>query len=77
LTGGSSLSAFTAEQLQALALMFLKLNAYAFDICLVFFGLNGSRNFAYSALARFRIETQGGGLIQAVEDFFESALPAN
>ncbi len=39
LTGGSSLSAFTAEQLQALALMFLKLNAYAFDIYLVFFGL--------------------------------------
>jgi hypothetical protein len=39
LTGGSSLSAFTAQQLQALALMFLKLNAYAFDIYLVFFGL--------------------------------------
>jgi hypothetical protein len=38
LQGGSSLSAFTAEQLQALALMFLKLNAYAFDIYLVFFG---------------------------------------
>ena len=32
---------------------------------------------AYSALARFRVETQGGGLIQAGEDFFESALPAN
>ncbi|HYA63203.1 MAG TPA: DUF4386 domain-containing protein [Candidatus Sulfotelmatobacter sp.] len=38
LQGGSSLSAFTPEQLQALALMFLKLNAYAFDIYLVFFG---------------------------------------
>jgi hypothetical protein len=31
-------SAFTAEQLQALALIFLKLNAYAFEIDLVFFG---------------------------------------
>ena len=39
LQGGPSLSAFTAEQLQALALMFLKLNTYAFDIYLVFFGL--------------------------------------
>ena len=39
LKGGSSLSAFTPEQLQALALMFLKLNAYAFNIDLVFFGL--------------------------------------
>ena len=39
LTGGSPLSAFTAEQLQALAYVFLKLNAYAFDIYLVFFGL--------------------------------------
>jgi hypothetical protein len=38
LQGGSSLAAFTAEQSQALALMFLKLNAYAFDIYLVFFG---------------------------------------
>ncbi|HXP47869.1 MAG TPA: DUF4386 domain-containing protein [Terriglobales bacterium] len=38
LQGGSSISAFTAEQLQALALMFLKLNSYAFDIYLVFFG---------------------------------------
>jgi hypothetical protein len=38
LQGGSSLSAFTPEQLQALALMFLKLNSYAFDIYLVFFG---------------------------------------
>src|SRR6202521_4319691 len=39
LQGGGSLSAFTAEQLQALALVFFKLNAYAFDIYLVFFGL--------------------------------------
>ncbi len=39
LHGGSSLSAFTAEQWQALALMFFKLNAYAFNIDLVFFGL--------------------------------------
>src|SRR6202521_2233326 len=39
LQGGSSLSAFTAEQLQALALMFLKLNQYAYNIDLVFFGL--------------------------------------
>ena len=39
LQSGSSLSAFTAEQLQALALMFLQLNAYAFNIDLVFFGL--------------------------------------
>jgi hypothetical protein len=39
LKGDSSLSAFTPEQLQALALMFLKLNAYAFNIDLVFFGL--------------------------------------
>ncbi len=38
LQGGSSFSAFTAEQLQALALMFLKLNTYANDIYLVFFG---------------------------------------
>src|SRR6202158_3043971 len=38
LQGGSSLSAFTAEQWQALALVFLKLNVYAFDIYLVFFG---------------------------------------
>ncbi len=38
LQGGSSLSAFTPEQLQALALMFLRLNTYAFDIYLVFFG---------------------------------------
>jgi hypothetical protein len=32
LQSGSSLSAFTTEQLQALALMFLKLNAYALNI---------------------------------------------
>ena len=38
LQGGSSLSGFTAEQLQSLALMFLKLNTYAFEIDLVFFG---------------------------------------
>ena len=38
LQGGSSLSAFTGEQLQALALMFVKLRAYVFDIYLVFFG---------------------------------------
>jgi hypothetical protein len=38
LTGGSSLSAFTADQLQAMALVFLRLNSYAFDIYLVFFG---------------------------------------
>ena len=39
LTGGSTLSAFTAEQVQALALVFLKLNGNAFDVYLVFFGL--------------------------------------
>ena len=39
LQGGSSVSAFTSEQLQALALVFLKLNAYALDVHLVFFGL--------------------------------------
>jgi hypothetical protein len=38
LQDGSSLSAFTAEQLQALALMFVKLRTYAFDVYLVFFG---------------------------------------
>jgi hypothetical protein len=38
LQGGSPLSAFTAEQLQALAVMFLKFNQYAFDTDLVFFG---------------------------------------
>ena len=39
LQGGSSLSAFTVEQLQALAYTFVRLNAYAFNIHLVFFGL--------------------------------------
>jgi len=39
LGAGDSLNAFTAEQLQALAYVFLRLNAYAFDIYLVFFGL--------------------------------------
>src|ERR1700719_644748 len=38
LQGGGSVSAFTPEQLQALALLFLKLNQYAFQIYLVFFG---------------------------------------
>jgi hypothetical protein len=38
LQGGSGLNAFTPQQLQALALMFLKLNAYAFQVYLVFFG---------------------------------------
>ena len=38
LQGGSSLSAFTPEQLQALALVFVRLNDYAFQIYLVFFG---------------------------------------
>ena len=32
------MSAFTAEQLQALALVFIKVNALTFDIYLVFFG---------------------------------------
>jgi len=35
---GSSLRAFSSEQLQTLALMFVKLNTYANDIYLVFFG---------------------------------------
>ncbi|HXY52904.1 MAG TPA: DUF4386 domain-containing protein [Terriglobales bacterium] len=39
LEGGNSVSAFTAEQSQALAVVFLRLNTYAFDIYLVFFGL--------------------------------------
>ncbi len=38
LQGGSSWSAFSTEQLQSLALMFVRLNTYAFDIYLVFFG---------------------------------------
>jgi hypothetical protein len=39
LQGGSALSGFTAEQSQALASAFLKLNGAAFDLDLVFFGL--------------------------------------
>ena len=39
LQGESSLSAFSPGQLQALALVFLKLNTLAFNIYLVFFGL--------------------------------------
>jgi hypothetical protein len=39
LQGGTSVSALTAQQLQALALIFLRLNTYAFDVDLVFFGL--------------------------------------
>jgi hypothetical protein len=39
LQGGSSVSGFTAQQSQALAMVFLKLNAYAFNVDLVFFGL--------------------------------------
>ena len=39
LQGGTSLSAFTTGQLQALAVTFLKLNAYAFNTHLVYFGL--------------------------------------
>jgi len=38
LTGKSALSAFTPEHSQALAYVFLRLNAYAFDTDLVFFG---------------------------------------
>src|SRR5437879_9507591 len=38
LQGKSSLSAFAPEQLQALALMLLRLNAQTYDIGLVFFG---------------------------------------
>lgn len=38
LKGGSALSAFSTEQLQAQAYIFLKLNGLAFDIYLVFFG---------------------------------------
>ncbi|MGA7474502.1 MAG: DUF4386 domain-containing protein [Candidatus Sulfotelmatobacter sp.] len=56
LQGGSSLSAFTAEQLQSLALMFLKLNQYAYNIDLVFFGLwcvlTGYLNFRSTFLPR-------------------------
>jgi len=39
LQGGSTLSAFTPHQLQDLSLVFLNLNARAYDIYLVFFGL--------------------------------------
>jgi len=39
LQGTSSLSAFVPEQLQTLALVLLRLNAQAYDIGLVFFGL--------------------------------------
>ena len=39
LKGGSALSAFTVEQLQALAMMFIRLNGLANDTYLVFFGL--------------------------------------
>ena len=39
LQSGRSLGAFTPQQVQALALVFLKLNAQAFDTYLVFFGL--------------------------------------
>jgi hypothetical protein len=38
LSGQQYLSVFKMEQLQALALMFLKLRAQGFNICLVFFG---------------------------------------
>lgn len=39
LTGGSVFSAFTTEQLQALAIVFLKLNGQSFNAYLVFFGM--------------------------------------
>ena len=39
LKGGNAVSAFTTQQLEALTLIFLKLNAYAFNIDLTFFGL--------------------------------------
>ena len=39
LQGGNSVSAFTQPQLQALAMVFVRLNGYAFDLDLVFFGL--------------------------------------
>lgn len=39
LQAGSPLKAFTSEQLQALAIMFVKLNAQAFYVYVVFFGL--------------------------------------
>jgi len=39
LQGGSSLSGFTPGQLQGLAMVFIRLNSYAFNLDLVFFGL--------------------------------------
>ena len=39
LNAGSTLHAFSADQLQALAYAFLRVNAYAFEAYLVFFGL--------------------------------------
>jgi hypothetical protein len=39
LNGGIPLSALTAEQLQALAYVFVRLNAYAFNLYLVLFGV--------------------------------------
>ena len=39
LESGHSLGAFSTEQLQSLALIFIKLNGYAFETDLVFFGL--------------------------------------
>ncbi len=39
LTGGASVSGFTTPQLQSLALVFFRLNGYAFNLDLVFFGL--------------------------------------
>jgi hypothetical protein len=39
LQGGGSLSAFTTQQLQALAQVFLHLNGQAFNVYLVFFGI--------------------------------------
>jgi hypothetical protein len=56
LNGGIPLSAFTADQLQALAYVFVRLNAYAFDLYLVFFGvwcvLNGYLIFRSTFLPR-------------------------
>ena len=50
------MSAFTAEQLQALAFVFIKLNALTFDIYLVFFGcwcvLTGYLIFRSTSLPR-------------------------
>ena len=39
LNAGNSLSAFPGEELQALAYVFVRLNGYAFNTYLVFFGL--------------------------------------